>query len=200
MADALRCAAAIPPTGFLLVWADNNSACNSTNDPDLHAKVEDLMAEQRDAKDRDKIGELEKHGVFTGRYALNPFNQEKVPIWVANYILMEYGTGAIMSVPAHDQRDFEFAKKYGLDIRIVIRQARRRDGHIVRGHIPRQDEAIPVVDDAARRRGTQILGVVFDRQIIPLLTREYLKREQPRQQEHQNDQDQSQDRGNLNQQ
>src|SRR5918992_2585684 len=62
----------------------------------------------------------EKLGVFTGRYALNPLTQEAVPIWVANFVLMEYGTGAIMAVPAHDQRDFEFAKKYGLPIRGVI--------------------------------------------------------------------------------
>lgn len=62
----------------------------------------------------------EKEGVFTGSYAINPVNGEKIPIYVANYILYEYGTGAIMAVPAHDQRDFEFAKKYNLPIRIVI--------------------------------------------------------------------------------
>ena len=65
------------------------------------------------AKEAGDIGAIEKHGVFTGRYAINPFNGEKVPIWVANYILMDYGTGAIMTVPAHDERDYEFAKKYG---------------------------------------------------------------------------------------
>ena len=90
------------------------------NDPHLHAKVEDLVREQRKAKEAGDIGGIEKHGVFTGRYALNPFNQEKIPIWVANYILMDYGTGAIMSVPAHDERDHEFAQKYGLEIRVVI--------------------------------------------------------------------------------
>ncbi len=63
----------------------------------------------------------EKEGYFLGRYAINPVNGEKVPIYTANYILMEYGTGAIMAVPAHDQRDFEFAKKYGLPIKIVIK-------------------------------------------------------------------------------
>ncbi|HPR92484.1 MAG TPA: leucine--tRNA ligase [Syntrophomonadaceae bacterium] len=65
--------------------------------------------------------ELEKTGVFTGAYAINPMNNEKVPIWIANYVLMDYGTGAIMAVPAHDQRDFEFAKKYDLPIRPVIK-------------------------------------------------------------------------------
>jgi leucyl-tRNA synthetase len=87
---------------------------------DLRAKVDQLIAEQRKAREVGDIGEIEKHGVFTGRYAINPFNGEKVPIWVANYILMDYGTGAIMSVPAHDERDYEFAKKYNLEIRLVI--------------------------------------------------------------------------------
>ena len=96
------------------------------NNPDLLAKVEDLMAEQRKAKEAGDIGAIEKHGVFTERYALNPFNGEQVPIWVANYVLLDYGTGAIMSVPAHDERDYEFAKKYDLDIRIVIYAAPRR--------------------------------------------------------------------------
>jgi leucyl-tRNA synthetase len=87
---------------------------------DLRAKVDQLIAEQRKAKESGDIGEIEKHGVATGRYAINPFNGEKVAVWVANYILMDYGTGAIMSVPAHDERDHEFAKKYNLEIRLVI--------------------------------------------------------------------------------
>jgi leucyl-tRNA synthetase len=88
--------------------------------PDLRAKVDQLIAEQRKAKEVGDIGEIEKHGVSTGRYAINPFNGEKIPVWVANYILMDYGTGAIMSVPAHDDRDYEFAKKYNLEIRLVV--------------------------------------------------------------------------------
>jgi leucyl-tRNA synthetase len=62
----------------------------------------------------------EKTGVFTGGHAVNPVNGEKIPIWIADYVLMTYGTGAIMAVPAHDQRDFEFARKYGLEVRVVI--------------------------------------------------------------------------------
>ncbi len=92
----------------------------AAENPDLRAKVDQLLAEQRKAKEAGDIGEIEKHGVPTGRYAINPFNGEKVPVWVANYILMDYGTGAIMSVPAHDDRDYEFAKKYKLEIRLVI--------------------------------------------------------------------------------
>jgi leucyl-tRNA synthetase len=72
---------------------------------------------QREAADR------EKTGVFTGAYAINPVNEEKIPIWIADYVLMTYGTGAIMAVPAHDQRDFEFARKYNLPIRVVIQPA-----------------------------------------------------------------------------
>ena len=64
--------------------------------------------------------EMEKEGIFTGAYAVNPMTKERIPIWIGNFVLMEYGTGAIMCVPAHDQRDFEFAKKYKLPIRVVI--------------------------------------------------------------------------------
>ena len=66
-------------------------------------------------------GEVEKEGFFTGRYAINPFTNEPVPIWIANFVLGEYGTGAVMAVPAHDERDFEFARKYHLPIRVVVR-------------------------------------------------------------------------------
>ncbi|HEY4002486.1 MAG TPA: leucine--tRNA ligase [Candidatus Xenobia bacterium] len=99
-----------------------------------HPLVEGLVtAEQRHAVDAyrkkaaqqtdiDRMNaERVKTGVFTGAYAVNPVNQEKIPIWVADYVLMGYGTGAIMAVPAHDQRDFEFARKYGLQIRMVYR-------------------------------------------------------------------------------
>jgi len=86
----------------------------------LGESVQQMIAEQRKAKEAGDIGEIEKHGVNTHRYAINPFSSERVPIWIANYILMDYGTGAIMSVPAHDDRDYDFAKKYKLEIRLVI--------------------------------------------------------------------------------
>ena len=89
-------------------------------DPELRNKVDQLIAEQAKARETGDIGNIEKHGVNTGHFAVNPFDGEKVPVWVANYILMDYGTGAIMSVPAHDERDYEFAKKYGIEIRQVI--------------------------------------------------------------------------------
>ncbi|HEA64789.1 MAG TPA: leucine--tRNA ligase, partial [Candidatus Aminicenantes bacterium] len=69
---------------------------------------------------RKEPGEVEKEGIDTGKKVINPFSGEAIPVWISNYVLMEYGTGAIMAVPAHDQRDFEFAKKYSLPIKVVI--------------------------------------------------------------------------------
>ena len=99
-----------------------------------HPLVEDII---RDSENKDEIkkfinevkkesvtervaADVEKKGVFTGRYVINPVNNKKIPLWIANYVLMEYGTGAVMAVPAHDQRDFEFAKKCKLPIVVVI--------------------------------------------------------------------------------
>jgi leucyl-tRNA synthetase len=64
--------------------------------------------------------DTEKEGVFTGAYALHPFTGDRIPVWIANYVLMDYGTGAIMAVPAHDQRDFEFARNYKLPVQVVV--------------------------------------------------------------------------------
>jgi leucyl-tRNA synthetase len=99
----------------------------SAANPDLAEQVSTLLDQQKKARESGEIGEIDKHGVFTGHYALNPFNNERLPIWVANYILAEYGTGAIMSVPAHDERDYEFAQKYGIEMRIVILPRRVED-------------------------------------------------------------------------
>ncbi len=90
--------------------------------PESHrAEVEKYRFQAARFSDMERqAAEREKTGVFTGAYAINPVNGEKVPIWIADYVLMSYGSGAIMAVPAHDQRDFEFAKKYGLEIRPVI--------------------------------------------------------------------------------
>jgi len=89
----------------------------SPQEKDAQAKLAQMRQTSVKAED---LATAEKAGFFTGRYALNPFNQEKLPIWVGNFVLMEYGTGAIMAVPAHDQRDFEFCRKYGLPIRVVV--------------------------------------------------------------------------------
>jgi leucyl-tRNA synthetase len=92
----------------------------AAGDTTLAAQVATLIDQQNKAREAGDIRGIEKHGAFTGHYAINPFSGERVPIWVANYVLRDYGTGAIMSVPAHDARDYEFAKKYDLDIRIVV--------------------------------------------------------------------------------
>jgi leucyl-tRNA synthetase len=92
-------------------------------DPALRAQVDELLEQQKKAREAGDLGEIEKHGVPAGRFAINPYNGQRVPIWVANYILADYGTGAIMSVPGHDERDFEFATKYGLPIVRVIQPA-----------------------------------------------------------------------------
>jgi len=84
-------------------------------------KVRRFVEQVRDLSELDRTStEAEKIGLSTGAYCINPVNGEKVPVLVGNYVLMEYGTGAVMGVPAHDQRDFEFARKYGLPIRVVI--------------------------------------------------------------------------------
>ena len=69
--------------------------------------------------EREKL-EKEKTGVFTGSYCVNPVNSEKVPIWIGDYVIAAYGGGAVMVVPAHDYRDYDFAKKYGLEIKEVV--------------------------------------------------------------------------------
>jgi leucyl-tRNA synthetase len=93
------------------------------SDHGLRHQVARLIEEQKKARESGDLGAIEKHGVPTGHFAVNPFNNELMPVWVANYVLMDYGTGAIMSVPAHDERDYEFAKKYAIPIRRVIAPA-----------------------------------------------------------------------------
>ena len=82
---------------------------------------------KRSKRDEREAELLEKEGVFTGSYCINPVTGEKMPIYVANFVVMAYGTGAVMAVPAHDQRDFEFAKKYGLPIKVVIKPTDAQD-------------------------------------------------------------------------
>jgi leucyl-tRNA synthetase len=90
--------------------------------PEQKAAVEAYVDQARRMTEIERMStEKEKTGVFTGGYVINPLSGEKVPVWIADYVLMSYGAGAIMGVPAHDQRDFEFARKFGIPIREVIR-------------------------------------------------------------------------------
>jgi len=111
-ASAIILAAGHPLVGKLLA---------GIQDATLRADIDTTLAKMRasSAKAED-LETAEKVGFFTGGYATNPFNREKLPIWVGNFVLMEYGTGAIMAVPAHDERDFEFCRKYGLPVRVVV--------------------------------------------------------------------------------
>ena len=87
----------------------------------VRAEAESKLAKMRQTSVKtEDLATMEKEGFFTGRYAINPFNEGKIPIWVGNFVLMEYGTGAIMAVPAHDQRDLEFCQKYKLPVRVVV--------------------------------------------------------------------------------
>jgi leucyl-tRNA synthetase len=93
--------------------------------PAQKADVDAFVARMRKTDAAARTGEgAPKEGVFTGAQAVNPYTGEAVPVWIANFVLAEYGTGAVMSVPAHDQRDFEFARTYGLPVRVVIQPAR----------------------------------------------------------------------------
>ncbi len=88
---------------------------------ETEAECREFIKKMQFVKDMDRAStDVEKEGVFTGRYVINPLTGKKVPLYLANYVLMDYGTGVVMAVPAHDQRDFEFARKYNLPIDVVI--------------------------------------------------------------------------------
>ena len=104
-----------------MVVAPDHPLTLALSTPEQAASVRDYIAKAARKSDLERT-ELskEKTGVFTGSYAINPVNEAHIPIWVADYVLASYGTGAIMAVPAHDERDFEFAKQFGLPIKAVV--------------------------------------------------------------------------------
>ncbi len=103
-----------------VVLAPEHPLVEALATPDRRDEVDAFRAAMRSQSTHDRATSKEKKGVFTGAFAVNPFSGEKVPVYIANFVLIEYGTGAIMSVPAHDQRDFEFARAHGLPIRVVV--------------------------------------------------------------------------------
>jgi leucyl-tRNA synthetase len=109
----------ILPTSWPKGTPDNWKGINPLATPYEAVKAYKKYAASKSDLERTELAK-EKTGVFTGSYAINPVNGEKIPIWIADYVLATYGTGAIMAVPAHDTRDFEFAQKFNLPIRIVV--------------------------------------------------------------------------------
>lgn len=106
---------------YLVLAAEHPKVIEWTKGTEYEQKVQDFIREcqKKGVIERTAEGK-EKNGMFLGKYFINPVNREKLPLWVADYALMDYGTGAVMAVPAHDQRDFDFAKKYDLPIKVVI--------------------------------------------------------------------------------
>ena len=103
-----------------MVLAPEHPLVTKLTPPEKVAEVEAYVERARYQSDIDRTGDREKTGMSIGAHARNPVSGEQIPIWVADYVLMGYGTGAIMAVPAHDERDFEFARKFGLEVREVI--------------------------------------------------------------------------------
>jgi len=124
-----------------------------------HARLKAMI----DARARRDLAEPDKEGIFAGRHAINPYNNERLPVWIANFVLMEYGAGAIMAVPAHDQRDFEFCRKYGIEIRPVIRPVGEplaeadamQEAFVADGIVERSAEFSGLASAEARRRMTE---------------------------------------------
>ncbi len=105
---------------FMVVSAQHSELMDLVSD-EQKKEVETFLKKIRTTKQED-IDKLEKEGVFSGSYAIHPLTKEKVPVWIGNFVLAEYGSGMVMGVPAHDKRDFDFAKKYNLPVKQVIRK------------------------------------------------------------------------------
>lgn len=114
-----------------MVLAPEHPLVEKLTSPEKKKEVEEYrLAAQRQSAIERQSTEKEKTGVFIGAYAINPVNDERIPIWIADYVMMGYGTGAIMAVPAHDERDFEFARKFGIEIRPVIKHPDAPEGYV----------------------------------------------------------------------
>lgn len=121
--DSLRIYTTRPDTLFgasYMVIAPEHPFVDRLTTADQKAEVEAYCDAAANKSDRERQEDKEKSGVFTGSYAINPVNGQPTPVWISDYVLIHYGTGAIMAVPAHDQRDFEFAKKFDLPITPVV--------------------------------------------------------------------------------
>ena len=128
---------------YMVLAAEHPMVEELIKDNPEKAKIMEFVREVRNESKIKRVQTSEdKKGVFTGRYVINKINGRKIPLWIADYVLMEYGTGAVMAVPAHDQRDYEFAKKYGLPIEVVIDKP--SDRHCEDPGLDPGDEAISI--------------------------------------------------------
>jgi leucyl-tRNA synthetase len=125
---------------FMVLAPEHPEVATLIADNPDRAEIETWIAGVRNQSNLERQ-EAGKEGRFTGKTATNPFTNEQIPIWLGNFVLMQYGTGAIMAVPGHDQRDFEFAQQYGLPIRVVVKPAN--------GEVPSAEESYSVKDDSA---------------------------------------------------
>lgn len=147
-----------------VLLAPENELVDKITTPDRKAAVEQYRESAKKQTEIERLSTVrEKTGVFTGSYAINPVNGDKVPIWIADYVLAGYGTGCVMAVPAHDDRDFAFATKYGLPVKRVIRSA---DG---------ADDTLPYCDDGILIDSAEFSGMGSDdarRAIVGKLNKE----------------------------
>ncbi|MEK6844867.1 MAG: leucine--tRNA ligase, partial [Nanoarchaeota archaeon] len=128
-------------------------------------EVEEFLKKLKSVSERE-LENMEKDGVFTGSYAVNPINDEKIPIWAGNFVVADYGSGMIMAVPAHDRRDFKFAEKYGLKIKIVIepkeyeiyeRNGQISEAYIGQGNLIDSGEFSDLENNDAKKKITKFL-------------------------------------------
>jgi len=136
-----------------MVVAPEHPLVEEITTEDQSEEVKNYISEVGAKTNIDRMETKEKTGVFTGAYALNPATNQNVPIWISEYVLMEYGTGAIMSVPAHDERDYEFAKKFGLEIAQVIEGGNIEDqAHVAIGKLINSSEFDGMDSDEAKQK------------------------------------------------
>jgi leucyl-tRNA synthetase len=141
-----------------MVLAPEHPLVDALTTPERRAEI---YAYRRAAASKDlvsrKVGDREKTGVFTGGFAINPATGREIPVWVADYVLMEYGTGAIMAVPGHDERDFEFAKEFGLDIvRVVSERGQPEGSEGAEAPLPYTDNESGVLVNSAQFDGLPV--------------------------------------------
>jgi leucyl-tRNA synthetase len=141
---------------FMVVAPDSDLAADlvAGAEPSVRAAFEDYLVRTQRSTEIERLAtDREKTGVFTGRYAINPVNGERLPIWAADYVLSDYGQGAIMAVPAHDQRDLDFARAFDLPVRVVVDTTQAVTGAIriipEDGTLPELDEMNPAVTGTA---------------------------------------------------